>query len=184
MGKQKKKKASLLREMHHLGEAKPKQSPEPSMDRMRSRIPEGTEVITPGPDALKMSKLIQEFVEPYFEQIGDFQQCSSFMPLAIVAWNTAIMPKDKHAREITNFLEVSKPNNDPIEIHGIRQLIQDLIADKIEYYDDFDRMVLDYDFYIAPDGQWRLSVISEPPDYGDGKDEDVVLADEAAILED
>jgi len=181
MGKQKKKKANLLREMQELEAAKQPviKDLDASQHRLAARAPKGTKIVTPGAGQLKMSGVIQDFVEPYFEALGDFQQCSAFVPLAIVAWNTALMPEENHAEAISTYLEISKPNHDPIEVHGVRQLLEDLIEDKLENFEEFDRMVIDYDFYIAPDGEWRLSIVSKYPEF----DADETDLDENATYE-
>lgn len=114
-----------------------------------------------------MSEVILDFVEPYTEHAETYKALNSLLMLAIIAWNTALLPRNEHKGMIDRpIADLSLPRAERKELRG---LMADLIERKNKYFADYTRPIMDYQLTEAKNG-YHLSIASslihiaeEPP---------------------
>lgn len=113
-------------------------------------------VITgPTSDGIKMSDVLEEFVEPYQQFAETEEAYRKLLTTAIVAWNVMLFPeKDRFSRldELLDTLpEVVREDG--------RQIIKELMVRKERFFSQYRRMILDFEVKDTGN-KWHLSVIS------------------------
>ncbi|MGD1859098.1 MAG: hypothetical protein ACFB0E_03900 [Leptolyngbyaceae cyanobacterium] len=109
--------------------------------------------------AVKMSEVLEEFAEPYVEEIDDFLEHKSFLELAAIAWNLAIMPEEQRqaAREEMHNKFGRRGSQDSLK--ALDPLLDELIERKLQLFPDNQRLIMDLQFEDSGD-QYHLSVAS------------------------
>ncbi len=161
MGKNKKK-SNLLREIQQLETASRSEDEkqESSFRRFEQKASsQGMKSFRAKKGQLKMSAIMHDFLAPYTRDSPTLGEYQNILPLALVAWNTALMPPERHNVLLNSFIQVALPDSDPIENHNLRQILEAMIQDKLDNFAEYDRAITDYDVY-EDDGEIRLSIAS------------------------
>ena len=109
--------------------------------------------------AIKMSEVLQQFVEPYLDTVHNLKQCKALLSLAAIAWNAAVMPESEQKTILDTFLEQQLSSQDAETQQAITQIIDELIARKHQHFSDNKYFILD--FQITETGQrYDISVAS------------------------
>jgi hypothetical protein len=111
--------------------------------------------IVMNPDGeISMSDAISQLIEPYQDDVYDYETSRKLVTFACVAWNASILPKEMRDEMIGRLLN-SVASNDKHR-HGLLDLITALMARKRNLFPDISRMILDFkvtdlgnDFHIA-----------------------------------
>ena len=118
-------------------------------------LPEGQKVVFQPSGEVKMSEVITSFIEPYLEIVHTYEEHNKLMALAVVAWNAALLPKDKQKEmvdEIIGSLSLS-------DTEGLKQIIEAMIERKRRYFPDNTRFIAEYHLSESREG-FHLSVAS------------------------
>jgi hypothetical protein len=161
MGKNKKK-SDLLREIQQLktSSRSKNESREASFRRFEQKAAsQGMKSIRAQKGQLKMSDIMHDFLAPYTSETPTLSEYHNLLPLALVAWNTALLPPERHNVLLNSFIQVALPNSDPIANHDLRRLLEAMVQDKLENFAEYDRAITDYDVYEV-DGEIQLSIAS------------------------
>lgn len=103
----------------------------------------------------KMSEVILKFIEPYRRYAGSTNAVNSLVALALVAWNTTLLPPEKRQESLEESILIM-----PEEMRDMcRDLLSEMMKRKQRYFSQYDRMVLDFEVADMGDG-FHLSVVS------------------------
>ncbi len=108
---------------------------------------------------VKMSEVLENFVDPYLGAVQNSQQRQKLFTLAVFAWNVAILPIAQQERIIETMLKESLPGADFTVRQDTRQLLDSLIARKQSLFADNQRYIVDFQLQ-GQDQKFHLSVAS------------------------
>jgi hypothetical protein len=113
-------------------------------------------VITgPTSDGIKMSDVMEEFVEPYKQFANTKESYRKLLTTAIAAWNLMLFPEKDRPSKLDDLL-ATLPEN--VREDG-KQVIEELMVRKEQFFSQYRRMIIDYE--IVEGGEdWSLSVMS------------------------
>jgi hypothetical protein len=116
--------------------------------------------------AIKMSDVLQEFVEPYLDTVHNLQQCKTLFNLAAIAkrcckqfaWNAAVICESEQ-QTIDEFLEENLATVETPIQQGAKEIITQLITRKHQHFSHIKRLIMDFD--VTQSGQrYDISVAS------------------------
>jgi hypothetical protein len=93
---------------------------------------------------VKMSEVLEEFVEPYLDLAKNRQQREMLFGIATIAWNLAIVPKKDRKPLIDKVVKESVKGNDPLAQQDTREILNDLIARKQKFFAKNERYIIDF----------------------------------------
>ena len=109
--------------------------------------------------AIKMSEVLQQFVEPYLDTVHNLKQCKALLSLAAIAWNAAVMPESEQKTILDTFLEQQLSSQDAETQQEVTQMITELITRKNQHFSHIKRLIMDFD--VKQSGQrYDISVAS------------------------
>ena len=112
-------------------------------------------IVGPTSDGIKMSDVLEEFVEPYRQFAETEDAYRKLLTAAIVAWNvTLFAEKDRPSR--LDQLLLTLPED--VREDG-RQIIEELMVRKQRFFSQHRRMIIDFEVAGTP-GDWHLLVMS------------------------
>jgi|GEM_PF-687578 len=125
------------------------------LQRMEKRLPNQDVLVTQSEDGVKMSEVLERFVEPYREIAETQDAYKRLLALALVAWNMTLIPKKERtaAMEESLFALPEEMRSDG------RQLIRHLMVRKETSFSQYRRMILDFEL-VDTGSEWHLSVVS------------------------
>ncbi len=155
MGSSKSKKAKRRRRCGR----KRRQTPLESLNR---RLEQGSLrkdqfIIEPG-GAVKMSEVLTDFVEPYFEFAGADAAHRKLLMLAIAAWNTSLLPEEEQQDMVDKVLRTMPATCEESKTE-LRETVKVLIARKKTHFSEYTRTILDFELTDVREG-YHLSVAS------------------------
>ena len=123
--------------------------------RFKKNFPRQQVVVGPTSDGVKMSEVLEEFVEPYMEFVKTEEAYRKLLTAAVVAWNVMLFPvKDRSSR--LDELVVTLPCE--VREDG-RKIIKELMERKERFFARYKRMIIDFE--VTDTGEdWHLSVMS------------------------
>ncbi len=131
---------------------------------------EGREVIFHSSGEEKMSEVLLEFIKPYVDHADTEDAYRKLLVIAILAWNAAILPKEKRQEIVNKLLEEMRIP----EAKEFRSIIEILIERKLKHFAENKRLIVNYELTDLGDGR-HLSVASTL-----GRDEESGLSARAA----
>ena len=149
------------RKKKHQRELKRKQKKQERDQRFRELHPlTDTEVVFAPPGVEKMSEVLQDFLAPYWDSADTPEKMHQLLSVAIIAWNSALMP----AAERDKLIDKTLATADPEAREAVLPFLSELIRRKEQVFPDNNRFILSYDLSMGPSGP-HLSVISSftPP---------------------
>ena len=135
------------------------------LEKLQQKIqkgPLGDQVVgmVPNPKGeVKMSEVLEAFVEPYLDFTHTRSQREKLFTLAVIAWNLAMMPEQERQPMIDELINVGLKGNDPLAQQDTRKIIDELIARKQKYFAKNQRYILNFQLQETGD-QCHLSVAS------------------------
>jgi hypothetical protein len=100
------------------------------------------DMVTNPKGEVKMSKVLQEFVEPYLDLAPSLSQRQNLLDLAVIAWNLAFMPENELPSTLDYLLEDVSKDNDPFFYKEMRSVINDLITRKQKLFAEHKRYIV------------------------------------------
>ena len=118
-------------------------------------IPQGVEVIVGASGQIKMSEVLLDFIEPYTRRAHSEDEFRNVMRLGLVAWNTALLPKERQVETIERFIDEAVHDG----ADNFRQVVYEMIERKQRWFAQIKRLILKYHLTVTENGP-HLSVIS------------------------
>lgn len=119
-------------------------------------------IVTSPKNEVKMSEVLEDFVEPYLDFAQNRHQREKLFGIAVAAWNLALMPEAERPTMIEQLINQALQSNDPLAQQDTREILQDLIQRKQTFFADNSRYIVD--FQLQDLGQtFHLSVASTLP---------------------
>lgn len=110
---------------------------------------------------VKMSAVLEDFVEPLLDQANGYEACSKIFSMGTVAWNAALAPESRRAAMVNSAIDTAMEGASIGDRLGCMELINNLIARKLQHFADYHRPILSFQLNELPDGQYYLTVASE-----------------------
>jgi len=105
---------------------------------------------------VKMSEVLREFVDPYYEFAKSKEAYNRLFTLGVLAWNTSLLPKEKHKDMMEKILTTSFSSYDELLKMEAGDIVSELIKRKKKYYSENKRFIVDFkvkdtgsDFHIT-----------------------------------
>lgn len=111
----------------------------------------------PTEDGVKMSEVLEAFIEPYLDPtiIGD--KLRKLIGLAITAWNTALLPpKEQEAVLQSSIDDITDDANAKADL---KEILTEMMERKNTYFSEYRRIIIDFKLTELGDGE-HLSVVS------------------------
>jgi len=132
-----------------------------SQDRLKKKVQadlSGQQVVVRQTQGEKMSEVLLDFVRPHLDLAQNDEQQRKAIALAVLAWNVALLPPEKHAEEIDQIV-----SGFPDVAEEMRTLMQAMVQRKLMLFPDHRRVILNYEIADLGGSQLHLSVISTSP---------------------
>ncbi len=111
------------------------------------------------PGGVKMSTVLEEFVEPYADEIDGLAQYRRLLLLGQVAWNAALRAEPERREMVEDVLAKGFSDSDPEMFAIARSLVETMIARKERLFYQYRRPILSFHVQDTGDG-WHLTVAS------------------------
>jgi hypothetical protein len=111
------------------------------------------------PGGVKMSKVLEEFVEPFADEVEGLEAYRRLLYLGQLAWNAALRDGPERGEMVNDVLSAGLPGADPRTLAFGRSIVESLIARKERHFADLRRPILAFDLQDTGDG-WHLNVAS------------------------
>jgi preprotein translocase subunit YajC len=146
--------------LHQQRRAKKRQE---TMSTLAQRVEENLQgkvedIIIDPKGEVKMSEVLQAFIEPYVDTARSREQRLKLLMMAVVAWNLAIIPKAQKRRDMEEMIEQICKKDRQAQ-RDIRETLEELIERKQTFFADNYRYILDFELTESPNA-FHLAVVS------------------------
>ncbi len=118
-------------------------------------------IVTNPQGEVKMSDVLEEFVEPYLPAVNNHSQRQKLFTMAVIAWNAAIMPAQERQSMLDSTIKQGLTGN-PLAQMDALNIIEEMVQRKQQFFADNKRMIMD--FQLQEIGKtFHLSVASTLP---------------------
>jgi hypothetical protein len=122
---------------------------------VKSNFPDQQIVTAPSQEQVKMSEVLEHFVEPYRECAATPAAYRSLLTTALIAWNMALLPKEE--REAATRETVAAF---PAEVRSDgEEILRHLLARKETLFAQHTRAIIDFEL-VDTGGRLHLTVVS------------------------
>ena len=108
---------------------------------------------------VKMTEVLQAFVEPYIEETDNRSQRQQIFEIAVIAWNLAVIDEAKRQPMLDQAIDQVLNSDDIEEQKDFRDLLEELIDRKLAYFDEVKRMIINFELKDVG-REYQLSVAS------------------------
>lgn len=136
-----------------------------ALEKLQQKVQQGslgdkfTAMVTNPQGEVKMSEVLEEFVEPYLDFARNRNQREKLFGIAVAAWNLAIMPESDRQQMINRLIEQGLKGNDPLAQQDTKEIIDEMICRKQALFADNKRYIVN--FQLQDMGKtFHLSVVS------------------------
>ena len=145
---------------------KPKKSsqrPEKFLERFKSNLERGPvggeKIVISPPKAAKMSDVLTDFVAPYRTEVDTEVAYQRLLELAIMAWNTALLPEPEQPEMIDRMLAEGFAKVNKELKQEFKDILEQFIVRKNQYFSENKRLIIDFE--LKDTGKdYHLSVAS------------------------
>lgn len=128
--------------------------------RVKRKLKETDVIINPNGE-VKMSEVLQAFIEPYLDFAIDRDQREKMFTIAIFAWNLALLPPEQQQQATKEMIDETLGKQDRQAKQDMREIVEELIERKRKFFPDNQRYILDFELKETRN-DFYLSVISAP----------------------
>ena len=114
-------------------------------------------VIVESTDGVKMSEVLEAFIAPYMEFAETEESFEKLVMIAVIAWNTSLLPRSAQTKAIDDLLTSLPPETQA----DAKSIVRDLIRRKRKYFGKIRRAIIDFEVIDTRDG-FHLTVASTP----------------------
>jgi len=109
---------------------------------------------------VKMSKVLEEFVEPWNNSTLDGEDYNRLLMMGLIAWNAALEPEYRRPVYIQDMIVHSFPDAGPLDRRGIEKTVYLLLKRKMMCYASHRRPIFGFQLEELCDGGFHLTVMS------------------------
>ena len=103
------------------------------------------EIVVSPSGEVKMSEVLEDFVEPYLESTETKESMRRLLTLGTIAWNLALSPESERQGVIDRVFNDDLLGGDKKLKAEIQGLIEELITRKNRYFSENRRMIVDFE---------------------------------------
>ena len=116
--------------------------------RMKKNFPGREVVVSSGRDGIKMSEVLEEFVEPYSDSVETEDVYRKLLTLAVFAWNLTLLPDQDKDFGLGELLEsLSEEEGD-----DVRRIIEGMMFRKQRFFPQHNRMIVGFELTDLGEG--------------------------------
>ncbi len=115
------------------------------------------EAVINEPGVIRMSEVLEEFLEPYLEMIHTHRERDTLFSLGVFAWNAALLPQSESNDSIKHLLNLATKND--LVASEIQEILDGMIERKLEYFADIRRVIINIEL-TGQEDDFHLSVAS------------------------
>jgi len=108
---------------------------------------------------VRMSDVLADFVEPYRQSADTEEAYRKLLTLAVMAWNTALLPEKAQHAMVDRVLDEGLPTAPPELKTGLKEIVHRLMARKKVYFSENKRTIIDFELTDTGRG-YHLAVAS------------------------
>jgi hypothetical protein len=116
-------------------------------------------MVTDPKGEVKMSEVLEAFVEPYLDFARNQSQREKLFGIAMIAWNLALIPGGDRPSLINKMIKAGIKSNDLLAQQDTREIINEMIVRKQNFFANNKRYIIDFQLQDAGK-QFHLSVAS------------------------
>jgi hypothetical protein len=147
---------------------------EKALEKFQNKVKQGplaqiaAKFVNTAPGQVKMSEVLEDFVEPYLHEAPSFGDKERLFSIAVMAWNIAIMPESEQQPFIDQMIEETLGTTDDRLQKDTRAVLAEMMVRKKTKFADNCRMIAE--FQLQDMGQsFHLSVASLPAKATEGQ---------------
>ena len=106
---------------------------------------------------IKISKVLQEFADPYLGPDFDKDELYSVLMVSVIAWNLSMMSGDNAAELMDNAMAAAEPSSRK----EVRRIIEEMVQRKKLFFSQYKTLILDFKLVDLGD-DYHLSVMTMP----------------------
>ena len=153
------KKIKGFRALHRQATSKAVRQKE-STERLKQSVMSEFDALVTGPQAEKMSDVLEAFTEPYEEPDMSLTARKTMLQMAAIAWNFALVTDLKKRQMLKeNFFENGIDSNILLVKKEMEELIEEMIDRKEKLFADNQRYIVNFELEDLGD-EFYLSVAS------------------------
>jgi hypothetical protein len=127
--------------------------------RLGPALPPGSEIVIEPAGREKMSKVLEDFIEPYKESAGTVEDMRKLLSLGVLAWNAALFPEEERPAIIDELLRVGFSRGTEPDRVQVREFVEALVRRKEEHFAAHRREIVSFDLTQTASG-YQLLVMS------------------------
>lgn len=131
--------------------------------RAKKTLADENVVIGRPADGVKMSEVLEAFVEPYKDSAGTKKRYETLLATALIAWNVTLFPEAERASFLDELID-SLPEE---ARQDGKEIIHAMIVRKERFFSRYRRLIVDFEVSDTGSG-WYLTVASTPFPASDG----------------
>ena len=119
----------------------------------------GREIVIEPQGQVKMSDVLERFVDPYLEFAETAEDHRKLFTLAVLAWIAAFLPPSEQEKMIDNVLSAAVPVHGGELRAGLNEIVRALIARKQALFSAYTRKIINFELTETGSG-FHLTVAS------------------------
>jgi len=135
-----------------------------SYARLKRRVRQGPlgdqKIIVEPKGQVKMSEVLEDFVEPYRDEIDDTLEVQrKLLSVAVLAWNAALLPEKERREMVDDVVKTVLKKASAEEKQDFWDMVGEMIERKLAHFSGYKRTIIDFDLVDTGRG-FHLTVIS------------------------
>ncbi len=139
--------------------ARLKRRRERTEERSSGTFPIGPSYRFDAPGGVKMSGVLEDFVEPLADEAQDLEAYRRLLYLGQLAWNAALRGEPERGQMVNELLSAGLPGAGGETLSFGRSIVESLIVRKEQHFAHLRRPILGFEVFDTGDG-WHLNVAS------------------------
>jgi hypothetical protein len=105
---------------------------------------EGSNFDFDAPGGVRMSDVLDQFVEPFEEHIDDVDAYRRLLMLGVLAWNAALMPESKQQQMVDDVIHEGLREESRYVQAACKGIVNQLVERKKMYFAEYTRPIIDF----------------------------------------
>jgi len=126
-----------------------RQSKQKRFENLKKKLEQGPfredKIVIEPSGEVKMSEVLTDFVEPYFEFTETEEDYRKLLTLAVMAWNASFLPEKEQQEMIDRVFGEGIPTGTEELKAGLKEIVNELIVRKKIYFSEYTRWIIDFE---------------------------------------